>query len=496
MSTEGQKEESQSAETASEQVSILDEVLEATSADSDKDYTEGLIKILADEAIKGSVTWEKSIIKTVEFAIAKMDQIVSDQVRTVMHHPDFQKLEGTWRGLHYMVKNTLCSAQLKIKVLNVDKKTLLKDFDKAVEFDQSQLFKKVYEEEYGTAGGAPYSTLVADYEFKNHPQDISLLKYLSEVSAAAFAPCITAADSSVMGMKSWKELGDPTDLERIFDSPLYAQWNNFRKSDESRFITLTMPRTLARVPYGSATCPIEDFSYEEFETRNDGLSLQTDASKYCWMNSAFVYGAVLTRAFSEFGWCTAIRGVENGGKVESLPVHTFLSDDGEIDLSCPTEIGITDRREAELSKLGFLPLCHYKGEDYSVFFGAQTMNKPAQYDDPDATANSEIAARIPYIFATSRIAHYLKVIARDKIGSFMERTDVESWLNKWIFNYVNSNPDSGQALKARYPLADAKVVVEEVPGKPGSYNAVAYLRPWLQLEELTTSLRLVAKIPG
>jgi type VI secretion system protein ImpC len=476
--------------------SILDAVISATGSNTERDYTEGLLKVLTEEALDGVVSWDKSFIKTIGNAVTRIDKLLSDQVNEVLHNPEFQKLEGTWRGLHHLVKNTLCSAQLKIKVLNVDKKTLLKNFDKAIEFDQSELFKKIYEEEYGSAGGAPYGALLGDYDFTNHPQDIKLLKYISEVSAAAFSPFISSAASSVMGLNGWEELSNPTDLERIFDSPLYAGWNNFRKSDESRFVTLTMPRTLARVPYGAATCPVEEFAHEEFATTKDGIVHQVDSSQYCWMNSAYVYGTVLTRAFAETGFCTAVRGVENGGKVDSLAVHTFLSDDGELDLTCPTEIGITDRREAELSKLGFLPLCHYKGEDYAVFFGGQSANKPQQFDDPDITANSEISARTPYIFATSRIAHYLKVIARDKIGSFMEQSDVEAFLNRWILNYINSNPASGQALKARFPLAAAKISVTEVPGKPGAYNAVAYLRPWLQLEELSTSLRLVAKIPG
>lgn len=488
--------EQTSSQTLKPGSSILDEVIAATGADTERDYAEGLIRVLTEEALEGVVSWDRSFIRTIESAVRAIDKIISDQVTEILHHPSFQRLEGTWRGLYYLVRNTLCSTQLKIQILNIDKATLLKNFDKAVEFDQSELFKKVYEEEYGTAGGAPFGALIGDYEFRNHPQDIQLLKYISEVSAASFAPFIAAASPALMGMNSWRELSVPTDLERIFDSKLYAQWNNYRKTDESRFVVLTMPRGLARVPYGKATCPIEEFDYEEFPLTKDGVVKEVDESKYCWTNSAYIYGSVLTRSFAETGWCTSTRGVENGGKVSSLPVHSFFSDDGEMDLSCPTEIGITDRREAELSKLGFLPLCHYKGEDYAVFFGAQSTNKPTQYNDPDITSNSEISARTPYIFVTSRIAHYLKVIARDKIGSFMEREDVEKFLNDWILNYINSNPASGPYLKARYPLAAAKVCVEEIPGRPGAYNAIAYLRPWLQLEELNTSLRLVAKIPG
>ena len=475
--------------------SIFDEVIQVTNEDSEKDYTEGLIKTFVSEALDGTVVWQGNFIATIDKAVAKIDKLLSSQVSEILHDSKLQKIEGSWRGLHHLVKNTLCSTQLKIKMFNTDKSTLLKSFNKAVEFDQSEMFKKVYEEEYGTAGGAPFGALLGDFEFTNHPDDLDLLKYISDVSSAAFAPLIASAASTMLGLKSWDQIQTPVDLARIFDSPIYAQWNNFRKSDESRFVSLTMPRTLARKPYGNATSPIEEFHFEEFEVNKDGMMRQVDESQYCWMNTAYVYGAVLTKAFAETGFCTAVRGVENGGKVDGLAAHCFLSDDGEVDMACPTEIGITDRREAELSKLGFLPLCHYKNEDFAVFFGGQTANSPTQYDDPDATANAEISARIPYIFATSRIAHFLKVIARDKIGSFMEKSDVERWLNKWILNYVNSNPDSGQSLKARYPLAAAKIHVEEVPGKPGSFNAVAWLRPWLQLEELSTSLRLVAKIP-
>jgi type VI secretion system protein ImpC len=475
-------------------ISLLDKVIGVTKQ-TDADYTKELLKTLTEEALKGVVVWDKNLTNTINKATALIDLSISNQVSEILHNSAFQKLEGSWRGLNYLVKNTPGNNNIKIKVLNIDKKALYKNFDKSVEFDQSDLFKKIYEEEYGTAGGAPYGVLLGDYEFSDHPEDVQLLKYISEVSAASFAPFISAASSTLFGLDSWEDMAKPSDLARIFDSPKYAAWNGYRKTEESRFVCLTLPRTLARLPYGKSTSVIDTFDYEEVELTSSGTAKKVPHINYCWMNSAYVYGQVLTRAFSEYGWCTAIRGVENGGKVDGLPLHLFLSDDGDLDLACPTEIGITDRREAELSKLGFLPLCHYKNEDYSVFFGAQSTNLPQLYDEADATANAAIAARIPYILATARIAHYLKVIARDKIGSFMEVSDVESWLNKWIANYINSNPDSGQALKARFPLAEAKISVEEVAGKPGSYSAVAWLRPWLQLEELTTSLRLVAKIP-
>src|SRR6516162_4257201 len=412
-----------------------------------------------------------------------------------MHHPNFQKMEGTWRGLHYLVMNSETSAQLKIRMFNVSKRELFKDVDKAVEFDQSQIFKKLYENEFGSPGGEPYGALIGDYEFTNHPEDVELLGRMSNVAAAAFCPFIAAASPKVFGFEEWTELSKPRDLEKIFESVEYAKWRSFRESEDARFVTLAMPRVLARLPYGANTKPVEEFDFEEVELDATGRAKTTPHGHYTWMNAAFVYGTKLTDAFAKYGWCTAIRGAEGGGKVEGLPAHVFTSDDGDPDLKCPAEIGITDRREAELSKLGFLPLCHYKNTDYAVFFGAQTTQQPKKYDRPEATANAAISARLPYMMATSRIAHYLKVMARDKIGSFMEASDCEAWLNRWINNYVNSNESAGQEMKARFPLREARVEVREIPGRPGSYNAIAYLRPWLQMEELTTSMRLVARIP-
>ena len=413
-----------------------------------------------------------------------------------MHSEEFQKLEGSWRGLHHLVMNSETSATLKIRMLNMKKKELHKDLSKAVEFDQSQTFKKIYESEFGTPGGEPYGTIVGDFEFTNHPEDVETLSLMSNVAAAGFCPFIAASSPSLFGFDNWEELTKPRDLEKVFESLEYTKWRSFRDSDDSRFVSLTMPRFLSRLPYGAASKPVEEFNYEEFEVEpKDGRSLSTDNSDYCWSNAAYAMATNMTKAFAQYGFCTAIRGAEGGGKVEGLPTHIFTSDDGDPDLKCPTEIGITDRREAELSKLGFLPLCHYKNTDYAVFFGGQSCQKPQIYSTPDATANAAISARLPYLMATSRFAHYLKVMARDKIGSFMEAEDVESWLNRWILSYVNATEGGGQDIRARYPLADAKVSVKEIPGQPGAYNAVAWLRPWLQMEELTSSLRLVAKIP-
>lgn len=474
--------------------SLLQQAVSATKQTTPDRVTD-LLGAFTDAALKGTLTWDKNLTRTIQLATKAIDEQISKQLAAVMHHEKFCKLEGTWRGLQYMVKNTICGNDLKIRVLNASKKDLLKDFNKALDFDQSELFKKLYETEFGTPGGEPYGLLIGDYEFGNTTDDIEFLDSVSHVAAGAFCPFISAANSSVLGLDSWTDLAKPKDLEKIMGSPEYLRWGGLRDSEDSRFVSLAMPKVLARVPYGEKTKRVDEFHYEETEFDAKGNSKALPHNEYCWMNAAYVMATKMTASFADFGFCTAIRGAESGGKVDGLPTHAFMSDDGDMDVKCPTEIGITDRREAELSKLGLLPLCHYKNTDYAVFFGAQSVQKPVVYEEPDATANAAIGARLPFIMATSRFAHYLKVMARDKIGSFKEASDLEAWLNRWISNYVNSNPASSQTLKSKYPLAEAKVEVKEVPGKPGTYNAVVWLKPWMQLEELTTSLRLVASIP-
>ena len=488
------KQAAEAQEAEATEVSFLEQAIGATKQTS-RDETEELLKTLTKEAMSGTLKWDKNLTVTINSAIAAIDKVMSKQLSAIMHNEKMQKLEGSWRGLHHLVSNSETSSQLKIRMLNLSKKELTKDLEKAVEFDQSQTFKKIYESEFGIAGGEPYAALIGDYEFSGHPDDLDLLTNMSNIAAAGFCPFISAASPEMFGFDSFTELSKPRDLEKIFDSAEYIKWRSFRDSEDSRFVTLTMPRTLARLPYGSATKPIEAFNYEEANMDSDGRQLESEHDQYCWMNAAYSMGTTLTKSYAEYGWCTSIRGAEGGGKVEGLPSHTFISDDGDVDQKCPTEIGITDRREAELSKLGFLPLCHYKNTDYAVFFGAQTTQKPKKFDDPDATSNAEISARLPYIMATSRIAHFLKVMARDKIGSFMEASDAEEWLNRWIANYVNGSPGASAEMKARFPLAEASVEVKEVPGQPGVYSAIAWMRPWLQMEELTASLRLVANIP-
>jgi len=447
-----------------------------------------LVSEFVRQAMRGELVVSKNTEAMISARIAAIDKLISAQLNEVMHAEEFQKLEASWRGLHHLVHESETGTMLKIRVLNVSKKDLLKDLESATEFDQSALFKKVYEEEYGTFGGAPVGMLVGDYEFSNHPQDISLLEKVSQVAAAAHAPFISAASPQLFGWDSFSDLAEVRDLAKIFDRTEYAKYRSFRESEDSRYVGLTLPHTLMRLPYGRETVPTETFNYEEDV---DGR----DHKKYLWGNAAYSFGTRLTESFAQYHWCVAIRGVEGGGLVEGLPTHTFRTDEGEVALKCPTEIAITDRREKEFSDLGFIPLVHCKGTDYAAFFGAQSTNKPAKYDSDFANANARLSTQLQYLFAVSRFAHYLKAMMRDKIGSFMSRTECEGFLNKWISNYVLLDDTAGQELKAKYPLREARIEVAEIPGKPGCYKAVSFLRPHFQLDELTVSLRLVAELP-
>jgi type VI secretion system protein ImpC len=479
------------------QKSLLEQAIDFTGK-TERSYAEDMLKNLAEWALKGTIVWDKNVTRSITEGMEKIDQMLSQQLSAIMHDPKFQKLEGSWRGLHYLVFNSNTNTMLKIKVLNVPKKELLKDVETAVEFDQSQIFKKIYTSEFDQPGGEPYGAMIGDYEITNHPDDMTLLTKMSEVAAAGFCPFITAASPELFGFDSWTELSKPRDLAKIFDGVEHTKWKSFRNSEDSRFVTLALPRVLGRLPYGAQTKPIEEFKYEEFEENRYGKPQPVDHDKFTWMNASYILGQRLTDAFDQHGFCVAIRGAEGGGAVRGLPAYIFTSDSGDPDLKCPTEIAITDRREFELSNLGFLPLCHYKNTDYAVFFGAQTAQKPKKYQGPDgadATANAAISARLPYIMATARFAHYLKVMARDWIGSFMEAKECEDRLNSWILNYVDGSAKPSQETKAKRPLRAAKVVVTDDPSRPGAYNAVCFMQPWLQLEELNASLRMVARIP-
>jgi type VI secretion system protein ImpC len=473
------------------EVGLLDQIISEGRIGRDEEQREQSrqqIATLVDEVLKGTVTVSKDLETTINERIAQIDALLSAQLNEIMHAPEFQKLEGSWRGLNYLVQQSETSTMLKLRVMNVSKRDLLRDLERAAEFDQSALFKKVYEEEFGTFGGAPFGALIGDYEFGRHPQDMALLEKISNVAAAAHAPFISAANPQLFNLDSYTDLGAPRDLAKIFDTVEYAKWRSFRESEDSRYVGLTLPHILMRLPYGPETIPVEDFNFKEDV---DG----TDHSKYLWSNAAYAFGARLTSAFAKHHWCAAIRGVEGGGLVEGLPAHTFKTDQGEIALKCPTEIAITDRREKELSDLGFIPLVHCKGTDYAAFFGAQSSQKAKKYDTDAANANARLSTQLQYIMATSRFAHYLKAMMRDKIGSFMTRQNAEDYLNRWIANYVLLDDNASQEAKAQNPLREARIDVSEVPGKPGVYRAVAFLKPHFQLDQLTLSLRLVAELP-
>ena len=461
-------------------------------SDRAREEVETAVRTLAAQVIADQDLIADDAVNSINAIVAEIDRKLAEQINLIIHSPQFQALESSWRGLHYLVNNTETDEMLKIKVFNISKKDLAKNLKKfkGTAWDQSPIFKKVYELEYGQLGGEPYGCLVGDYYFDHSAPDVELLSGMAQIAAAAHAPFIAAAAPAIMQMDSWGELANPRDLTKIFQTPEYAAWRSLRDSDDSKYLGLAMPRFLSRMPYGAKTNPVEEF---EFEEDTGGA----DSRKYTWCNAAYAMAVNINRAFKIYGWCSRIRGVESGGAVEGLPVHTFPSDDGGVDMKCPTEIAISDRREAELAKNGFMPLIHRKNSDIAAFIGAQSLNKPAEYDDPDATANANLSARLPYMFACCRFAHYLKCIVRDKIGSFKERADMERWLSNWILNYVDGDPtNSSEETKARRPLAAAEVVVEEVEGNPGYYTSKFFLRPHYQLEGLTVSLRLVSKLPS
>jgi type VI secretion system protein ImpC len=456
-----------------------------------KSAVKAAVHTLAEQALGTTKLISDDAVKSIEAMIAEIDKKLSEQINQIIHHEDFRRLEGTWCGLHHLVSNTETDETLKIRILNISKKEVgstIKKF-KGTAWDQSPLFKKLYEDEFGTPGGQPYGCLLGDYYFDHSAPDVEILGGMAQIAGAAHAPFIAAAAPGLMGMDTWRELSNPRDLTKIFQTAEYAAWRSLRDSEDARYLGLTMPRFLSRIPYGAKTNPVEDFAFEE---NTEGA----DDNKYVWSNSAFAMGTNITRSFKTWGWCARIRGAESGGMVEGLPVHTFPTDDGGVDMKCPTEIAITDRREAELARNGLMPLSHWKNTDYAVFVGAQSLQKPATYDNPEATANAGLAARMPYLFATCRFAHFLKCMVRDKIGGFKGRGEMEQWLNDWIKQYCVDTNAASESEKARRPLADAEVKVEEVAGNPGYYTSKFFLRPHYQLEGLTVSLRLVSKLPS
>ena len=479
-------------QATAEAASLLDQIVSQSKvarSDSEHSRARDIIAELVKEVLQGTVVVSENLSVTLDARVAELDRLISEQLSEVMHHPEFQRLESTWRGLHYLCKHTSTGAMMKIQVFNATKKELIKDFKTAIDFDQSALFKKVYEEEFGTFGGAPFGTLIGDFEITRQPEDMYFVEQMAHVAAAAHAPFISAASPELFGLETYTDLGRPRDLSKVFDTVDYAKWKSFRESEDSRYVGLTVPRFLGRLPYnpkdGTAT---EGFNFVEDV---DG----SDHGKYLWVNTAYAFGARLTAAFESHGWCAAIRGVEGGGLVEDLPTHTFKTDDGEVALKCPTEIAITDRREKELSDLGFIPLVHCKNTDYAAFFGAQSVQKAKKFDDDAASANAVLSAQLQYMFAVCRIAHYMKAMMRDKVGSFATTLDVERYLHNWLMQYVVDADDASQEMRAQRPLRQAQVEVSEVPGRPGVYRAVAFVRPHFQLDELSVSLRLVAEMP-
>src|SRR3984885_12176431 len=459
--------------------------------DEAKDAVERAVRTLAEQALSQTKLISSDVVKSIEAIIAQLDKKLTEQINLILHHEDFQKLEGGWRGLHYLVNNTETDEMLKIRFMNISKSDLGKTLKryKGTAWDQSPLFKKIYEAGYGQFGGEPFGCLVGDYYFDQTPPDVELLGEMAQVAAAAHTPFIAGASPTVMQMSTWQELANPRDLTKIFTTPEYAGWRSLREAEDSRYLGLAMPRYLSRLPYGAKTSPVEEFDFEE----DTGAA---DHSRYTWANAAYAMAVNINRSFKLYGWCSRIRGIEAGGSVEGLPTHTFPTDDGGVDMKCPTEIAISDRREAELAKNGFMPLVHRKNSPSAAFIGPQSLQKPAEYDDPAATANATLAARLPYLFASSRFAHYLKCMVRDKVGGFKERAQLQGWLTNWINKYVDGAPaTSSEDWKATHPLAEGKVVVEENEENPGYYSAKFFLKPHYQLEGLTVSLRLVSRMP-
>jgi len=475
-----------------ESASLLDDIVaqsKVAKTDTEHARAKDLITELVKEVMQGTVTVSDNLSATIDARIAEIDHLISEQLSEVMHAAEFQKLESSWTGLQYLCKQTSTGEQMKIKVFNTTKKELVKDFKTSIDFDQSALFKKIYEEEFGTFGGAPFATIIGDFELSRGAEDMYFVEQMSHVAAASHAPFITAASPELFGLETYTDLGKPRDMAKVFDTVEYAKWKSFRESDDSRYVGLTLPRFLGRQPFDpkdGVTC--EGFNFVE---RTDG----TNHEKYLWVNASYAFAARLTAAFESYGWCAAIRGVEGGGLVEDLPTHTFRTDDGEVALKCPTEIAITDRREKELNDLGFIPLVHCKNTDYAAFFGAQSAQKVKKYESDAANANARLSAQLQYMFAVCRISHYLKSMLRDKVGSFSSASSIETYLNGWINQYVLNSDDASQEQKAKFPLREASVQVQDVPGKPGVYRAVSFLRPHFQLDELSVSLRLVAELP-
>lgn len=473
-------------------IDFLDQIIDDSQAirrESDRSKIKSQLDSLLVEAASGALVVSSDLVGSIEKRIAAIDTILSAQISKILQDPVFQRMEASWNGLHKLVQSSV-TENTKIRVFNCTKRDLIKDFKAASDFDQSILFKSIYESEYGTFGGEPYSAFVGDFEFDALPEDVQLLEQISHVAAAAHAPFLSAANAGMFALGQFSELHRPRDLAKLFDTSDYARWKSFRLTEDARYVGLTLPRVIGRLPYGAKTAPVERFNFEELIDENNG------EASYLWVNAAYELAGRLIEAFEEYGWCAAIRGVEGGGLVKSLPTYNYVSQTGEKVMQCPTEVAISDRREKELAELGFIPLVHCKGTDYAAFFAVQSLSKARKYDSELANANARLSGQLQYIITTSRFAHYLKVIVRDKVGSFMSRTDCQNFLQNWINQYVVGSDNVGQQIKASHPLREARIEVIDIPGHPGHYRAIAYLKPHFQLEGLSMSLRLVAELPA
>ena len=505
--------------TTTEQApTLLDNIVATMTQEPDikqTEYARLMLSAFNAEVESANVHTDENMLETISTRIEELDKLISAQLNEILHAPELQTLEASWRGLNQLVMNTETGTSLKLRLFNLSKDELRNDLKKAVEFDQSVLFKKVYEEEYGTFGGSPFSVLMGDFEFGRSAQDIEMLTKLSNVAAAAHAPFLTAASPKLFDLASFADLAVPRDLSKVFESGALIEWRAFRETEDSRYVSMVLPHYLARLPYDPENSPVpgmsaftEDVSLPDNSPDSEAQADDADAAealkkylapdpkKFLWGNAAWLLTQRITEAFAQYRWCAAIRGPEGGGTCSDLPLYKFNTPSGDLAIQCPTEVAITDRREKELDNLGFIALCHRKNSNLAVFFGGQTTNKPKTYNTFEANANARISGLLPYMLAASRFAHYLKVILRDKVGSFATRDNVQTYLNNWIADYVLINDNAPQEIKAQYPLREARVDVTDVPGRPGSYRATVFLRPHFQLEELTASIRLVAALPA
>ncbi len=455
-------------------------------ASADERIARGMGAFL-DLVAKSSQPVERLDKSLLDFHIGQLDRQIGRQLDAVMHSPEFQALEGRWRGLKMLVSKTDFRRNARIEVLDVSKEALQRDFEDTPELIQSGLYRLTYVEEYDTPGGQPVSAMISDFEFDNSPMDTALLRNISKVAAAAHMPFIGSVGPKFFGKKTMEEVAAIQDIGNYFDRAEYTKWKSFRDTDDARYVGLTMPRVLGRLPYGKDTVPVRGFNYEE-------AVKGPDHSKYCWVNASFAFAANMARSFVNNGWCVQIRGPQAGGKVEDLPVHLYDLGTG-VQPKIPTEVLIPETREFEFANLGFIPLSFYKNHDFACFFSANSTQKPALYETKEATANSRINARLPYIFLLSRIAHYLKMIQRENIGTTKDRRLLELELNNWIKGLVTEMKDPGDELQASHPLREAKVTVEDIEDNPGFFRIKLFIIPHFQVEGMDIGLSLVSQMP-